>query len=133
MSKRIIKDMKEKLPSMTAGKRGKRAETCKETLERMGHNPFEHLARLACRAEINGDLATASTNWRHLSEFMDAKRKTVDPDEQKDRKNRTITLEYLQQLKADVLAAAGDVPGAVIQYHPEPAAVDVVESADDLI
>jgi len=58
-------------------------KTAVQTLAEMGLNPFYEIARLAVRAEKEKDLVTASTNWRFLSEYVDAKRKAIDPLEQK--------------------------------------------------
>ncbi len=57
------------------------------------------LARLAVKAERNGDLATASTNWRHISEYVDAKRKAIDPAENALKQKQIMTLEELGKVK----------------------------------
>ena len=57
------------------------------------------LARLAVKAEKNGDLATASTNWRHISEYCDAKRKAIDPAENALKQKQLMTLEELGKVK----------------------------------
>lgn len=77
----------------------KRAITCIKTMEDLGINPFMELARLAVKAERNGDLATASTNWRHISEYVDAKRKAMDPAENALKQKQLMTLEELGKVK----------------------------------
>ena len=77
----------------------KRAITCLKTMEDLGINPFMELARLAVKAERNGDLATASTNWRHISEYVDAKRKAIDPAENALKQKQIMTLEELGKVK----------------------------------
>ena len=68
-------------------------------MEDLGINPFMELARLAVKAEKNGDLATASTNWRHISEYVDAKRKAIDPAENALKQKQIMTLEQLAEVK----------------------------------
>lgn len=65
----------------------------------LGQNPFLNLARLAHLAEKTGDMATASANWRYLADFLDAKRKPIDPGEQEERGKRIMTLNEIQELK----------------------------------
>ncbi|HRC26978.1 MAG TPA: hypothetical protein PKX87_06070 [Alphaproteobacteria bacterium] len=82
----------------------KRAIPCTETLARMNINPFAELARLARIAEDLGDLPTASANWRHLSEYCDAKRKSVDPASAALQERAVLTLEQIASLRQDVLS-----------------------------
>ena len=79
-------------------------KTAVQTLAEMGLNPFYEIARLAVRAEKEKDLVTASTNWRFLSEYVDAKRKAIDPLEQKALAKQVGTMEDLQKLKAAIMA-----------------------------
>lgn len=74
-----------------------------QTLAQMGVNPAREIARLAVLAEMEGDLSTASTNWRFLQEYVDAKRKPIDPQEQAEREKKGATLEELQRIKAAIL------------------------------
>ena len=86
---------------MQTGKRAKNP-TCKSaltTLAEMGLNPFYELARLAVLAEKKGDLPTASTNWRFLGEYVDAKRKAIDPAENALKQKQLMTLEQLAEVK----------------------------------
>ena len=70
----------------------------------MNINPFAELARLARIAEDLGDLPTASANWRHLSEYCDAKRKSVDPASAALQERAVLTLEQIASLRQDVLS-----------------------------
>lgn len=88
----------------------KRAITCIKTMEDLGINPFKELARLAVKAEKNGDLATASTNWRHISEYVDAKRKAVDPTENALKQKELMTLEELGEVKRLILYGGDNPP-----------------------
>lgn len=74
-----------------------------QTLAQMGINPAKEIARLAVLSEVKGDLITASTNWRFLQEYVDAKRKAVDPLEQEQRGKAVATLEELQRIKHAIL------------------------------
>lgn len=74
-----------------------------QTLAQMGINPAREIARLAVLAEIKGDLNTASTNWRFLNEYVDAKRKAIDPTEQAERERKGATLDEIQRIKQAIL------------------------------
>lgn len=84
----------------------KRQITCVKTLEDMGLNPFREIARLAVVAERNGDIPTASQNWRHLSLYVDAQRKAVDPAENAMKHKQIATLEELAKIKTAVIAGS---------------------------
>jgi len=77
----------------------KNLKTCVQTLAEMNLNPFFEIARLAVIAEKNNDLGTASTNWRFLGEYCDAKRKAVDPAENALKQKQVMTLEELAKVK----------------------------------
>jgi len=77
----------------------KRMLSCVKTLEEMGLNPFKELARLAVKAERNGDLPTASANWRYLGEYVDAKRKAIDPTENALKQTQQATIEELGKMR----------------------------------
>lgn len=86
---------------MQTGRRAKNP-SCKSaltTLAEMGLNPFYELARIAVLAEKKGDLPTASTNWRFLGEYVDAKRKAIDPAENAIKQKQLMTLEELGKVK----------------------------------
>ena len=83
-----------------------RLKQCVQTLAEMGLNPFREIARLAVKAEKNGDLTVASTNWRFLGEYVDAKRKPIDPLEQAQLEKSINTMEDLAKLKAAILGGA---------------------------
>ena len=82
----------------------KRTIPCAAVLATLNINPFEELARLARMAEEQGDLPTASANWRHLSEYCDAKRKSVDPAAAALQERAVLTLEQIAALRQDVLS-----------------------------
>lgn len=82
----------------------KRTIPCATVLANLNINPFEELARLAALAEEQGDLPTASANWRHLSEYCDAKRKSVDPAAAALQERAVLTLEQIAALRQDVLS-----------------------------
>lgn len=82
----------------------KRTIPCANVLAALNINPFEELARLARMAEEQGDLPTASANWRHLSEYCDAKRKSVDPAAAALQERAVLTLEQIAALRQDVLS-----------------------------
>ena len=77
----------------------KNLKTCAQTLAEMNLNPFYEIARLAVIAEKNNDLGTASTNWRFLGEYVDAKRKAIDPAENALKQKQIMTLEELGKVK----------------------------------
>ena len=77
----------------------KNLKTCVQTLAEMNLNPFFEIARLAVIAEKNNDLTTASTNWRFLGEYVDAKRKAIDPAENALKQKQIMTLEELGKVK----------------------------------
>jgi hypothetical protein len=77
----------------------KNLKTCAQTLAEMNLNPFFEIARLAVIAEKNNDLGTASTNWRFLGEYVDAKRKAIDPAENALKQKQIMTLEQLAEVK----------------------------------
>jgi len=77
----------------------KNLKTCAQTLAEMGLNPFYEIARLAVIAEKAKDLGTASTNWRFLGEYVDAKRKAIDPAENAMKQKQLMTLEELGKVK----------------------------------
>lgn len=77
----------------------KNLKTCAQTLAEMGLNPFYEIARLAVIAEKEKDLGTASTNWRFLGEYVDAKRKAIDPAENALKQKQLMTLEELGKVK----------------------------------
>ena len=77
----------------------KNLKTCAQTLAEMGLNPFYEIARLAVIAEKEKDLSTASTNWRFLGEYVDAKRKAIDPAENALKQKQLMTLEELGKVK----------------------------------
>jgi len=86
------------------GNANKRTIPCANVLAQLNINPFEELARLARMAEEQGDLPTASANWRHLSEYCDAKRKSVDPASAALQERAVLTLEQIAALRQDVLS-----------------------------
>lgn len=120
---------------LTRGKRrGKRVLTCAETLSRTGQNPFENLVRLAVKAERAKDFGTAAANWRYLGDFIDAKRKPIDPTEIKDLEKRAVTLEELQKIKTAILAGTAQVieEHTLIEHSPNVQDA-VISGADDLV
>lgn len=70
-----------------------------QTLAQMGVNPTKEIARLAVLAEMKGDLVTASTNWRFLQEYVDAKRKAIDPAENALKQTQQATIEELGKMR----------------------------------
>ena len=102
-----------------------RLKQCVQTLAEMGLNPFREIARLAIKAERNGDLTVASTNWRFLGEFVDAKRKPIDPLEQKQLEKQLTTLEDLSKLRAAILG--GTMVAIEEDSIIEPEAIDTEE------
>ncbi len=86
--------------------KNKRIQSTLEALQRYGENPAVNLIRLARIAENQGDYALASTNWRELLGYIEAKRKPIDPIEQKEKMQRIATLEELSALKAAIIAGA---------------------------
>lgn len=98
-----------------------RVRTALQTMEEMGLNPFKELARLAIKAEKNGDLGTASTNWRYLGEYVDAKRKAIDPAENALKHKQIATLDELAKMKRMILAGTIEAidESTVIDQEPE--------------
>lgn len=96
---------------------------CIETMQQMGLNPFREIARLAISAEKQADLSTASANWRYLGEFIDAKRKAFDPDEQQER--AINSMKELQNMREAILSGAleAGMQLPVVDIVPEPQGV----------
>ena len=97
---------------MQTGRKAKNP-SCKSaltTLAELGLNPFKEIARLAILAENKGDLVTASGNWRFLGEYVDAKRKAVDPTEIALKQKELMTLEELGEVKRLILDGDSQAP-----------------------
>lgn len=89
--------------------RNKRILSVLEVMQSMGENPTRRLINLANLAEKAGNLETASKNWRELLSYIEAKRKPIDPVEQKKLEKQILTMEELSRLKAAVLAGACEI------------------------
>jgi len=92
-------------------------KTAVQTLAEMGLNPFKEVARLAVKAENNGDLVTASHNWRFLGEYVDAKRKAVDPTENALKQKELMTLEELGEVKRLILYGGDNPPKSEKEFN----------------
>lgn len=85
-------------------------------MAQMGLNPAKEIARLAVLAEIQGDLSTASANWRFLQEYCDAKRKAIDPTENAIKQKELMTLEELGEVKRLILYGGSEPPASEKEF-----------------
>ena len=87
---------------------GKRALLAHEVLQMTGQSPVENLIRLAKKAEKAEDFSTASGNWKTIQEYVEAKRKAVDPMEQHAKSKQAITIKELESLRDKLLENTED-------------------------
>ena len=81
--------------------------TTREIVQTRGESPINHLIRLAYKAENEGDLNLASSNWKEIQAYLEPKMKAIDPIEQNEKRKQTATLAQLADIRTAILK--GDV------------------------
>jgi hypothetical protein len=84
------------------GAKNKRTLDVEATINSFGC-PFEGMARVATKAEENGDLATAGRLYAELGRYLAPHRKAVEIDDKKQREP-IGTLEELRVMKEAILS-----------------------------
>lgn len=102
--------------------RTKRMLTVKEILEATGEDPIRNLIRIAHKAENAKEYSTASSNWKEILSYVQAKMKPTDPTDNAARAKQQSSLDQIAELKQAILKGAVEAiepnDGTIIDVEP---------------
>lgn len=95
----------------------RRLESAQEICSILQVNPLFEIARIALKAEKQGELKTAQSCWSEIQSYMAPKYKAVDPAQQIEKAAKAADLAELQKIKQAILS------GTIIdtEYSESPA------------